>query len=325
MFADVIGHKDVIQNLKNAIRSDRVANAYIFSGPSDIGKEFVAINFAKMLNCASNSDDACDKCISCRKIDGGNHPDVRLIKPEGQRIKIEQMRFLQRQGSYRAIEGKCKLYIISDSDKMTPEAANSLLKTLEEPPGFMVLILIASAYNALLPTIRSRCQLIRFALVPQNIIEQGLAERLSAKEPKAKWAAMQSQGKVGKAINLIRSDKINDYDVFPLLSILTQGDEKSLVHIFKKAEELSKYEDSLDDLISYYRDIMLIKQGCSDDLLSHSDPDLKKIAMAYSDAQIEKLVRLTLRTRNFIQRNINPVLAYEVMMLHSFNITSSRQ
>ena len=156
MFKDIIGHNEIIKRLKNIISSGRIANAYVFSGPPEVGKEFVAINFAKSLNCLADTEKPCDKCISCKKIDSGNHPDVRQIKPEGTKLKIDQMRLLQKQGNYRAVEGKYKIYIINESEKMTPEAANSLLKILEEPPGTMVLILITSMYNALLPTIRSR-------------------------------------------------------------------------------------------------------------------------------------------------------------------------
>ncbi len=87
MFKDVIGHNEIVKSLKNVISSGRIANAYIFSGPTEIGKEFVAINFAKSLNCLSGKDESCDECISCRKIDNGNHPDVRLIRPEGTKLK----------------------------------------------------------------------------------------------------------------------------------------------------------------------------------------------------------------------------------------------
>ena len=128
MFSDIIGHKEAVERLRNTLRSGRIANSYVFSGPADVGKEFVAINFAKALNCLSNDEVPCDECISCRKIDDGNHPDVTVIRPEGTRLKIDQVRSLQRQGSYRAMEGRRKVYIITEAEKMTAEAANSLLK-----------------------------------------------------------------------------------------------------------------------------------------------------------------------------------------------------
>ena len=328
MFSDVIGHKEIIEKLKNALRSGRIANAYIFSGPKDIGKEFVAMNFAKALNCLSSdrsSEDSCDKCISCRKIDDGNHADVMVIRPEGTRLKINQMRSLQRQGSYRAMEGNYKVYIITEAEKMTAEAANSMLRTLEEPPGAMVLILLTSIYSALLPTIRSRCQSLKFSLVPLALLRDTLMERFGLLESKAKWAAIRSQGKVGRALKLAKEDKEKDDDIFASFPDLSRK-RGSLLDIFKKAESLGKAQDSLDALLCWYRDLLLVKQGCSKELLIHSDKesDLEKIARLYTDVQIEKLIRTTLKTQSLIQRNVNPALALEVMMICSFDDLSTR-
>jgi DNA polymerase-3 subunit delta' len=322
MFSDVIGHKEVVDRLRNAIRSGRIANAYIFSGPADVGKEFVAINFAKALNCLSNGEDSCDECISCRKIDDGNHADVMVIRPEGTRLKIDQMRSLQRQGSYRAMEGNYKVYIITEAEKMTAEAANSLLKTLEEPPGAMVLILLTSVYSALLPTIRSRCQSLKFSLVPQIVLRDELMKRFELPESKAKWAALRSQGRVGRASKLAKEDEEEEAreqgsEDFLARSFVPNG--VSLLHIFRKAESLGKAQDSLDFLLSWYRDLLLVKQGSSlRPLLIHSDKedDLEKMARSYSDVQIEKFIRTILRTQDLIQRNVNSALALEVMMLH---------
>lgn len=325
MFSDVIGHKDVLERLKNALRSGRIANAYIFSGPAEVGKELVAINFAKALNCLSNErgEDSCGKCISCRKIDDGNHADVMVIRPEGVRLKIDQMRSLQRQGSYRAMEGNYKVYIIAEAEKMTAEAANSMLKTLEEPLGAMVLILLTTVYNALLPTIRSRCQSLKFSLVPMSLMRDELIRRFELSESQAKWVALCSRGRVGSALKLLRMDK-EDADEEILTSFL--GSEKTLLNIFRKAESLGKRQDSIDSLLSWYRDLLLVKQGCPQDLLIHSDrkDDLEKIAKHYSDLQIEKLIRTTLRIQNLMQHNINPTLALEVMMLHSSGALSTR-
>ncbi len=327
MFSDVIGHKDVIERLKNALRSGRIANSYIFSGPVDVGKEFVAINFAKALNCLTDGEDACDECISCRKIDDGNHPDVTVVRPEGKSLKIDQVRSLKRQGSYRVMEGKRKVYIIAEAGKMTVEAANSLLKTLEEPPGAMVLILLTSVYSALLPTIRSRCQALRFSLAPPAVLRGELVARAGLSQSKAKWVALRSQGKIGKALRLAKEEKEDVEDeISASFQDLSQNNRASLLHIFKKAESLGKAQDPLDLLLSWYRDLMLVKQGCSETLLTHSDrkDELEKIARLYSDVQIEKLIKTALKTRSLMQRNINPTLALEVLMLQASDTLSAR-
>ena len=327
MFSDVIGHKEILERLKNALRSDRIANSYIFSGPTGVGKEFVAINFAKALNCLSNGEDSCDQCISCRKIDDSNHPDVVVIRPEGTRLKISQVRSLQRQGSYKAMEGSRKVYIITEAEKMTAEAANSLLKTLEEPPGIMVLILLTSVYSALLPTIRSRCQSLKFTLVPLDLLRSELVTRFGIPESKAKWVALRSQGRVGRALKLAKEEGEDvDDEISASLLDLSQKGRASLLDIFKKAESLGKVQDPFDILLSWYRDLLLVKQGCSKALLIHSDKadELEKVARSCSDVQIEKLIRATLRTRSLIQRNINSNLALEALMLHSFDTLSTR-
>ena len=327
MFSDVIGHKETLERLKNALCSHRIANSYIFSGPTDIGKEFVAVNFAKALNCLSDGEDSCDQCISCRKIDASNHPDVVVIRPEGARVKISQVRSLQRQGSYRAMEGDRKVYIITEADKRTAEAANSMLKTLEEPPGIMVLILLTSVYSALLPTIRSRCQSLKFTPVPLDLLCSELVTRFGVPESKAKWVALRSQGRVGRALKLVKEEGEGAEDeISASLLDLGPNGEASLLDIFRKAEILGKAQDPFDVLLSWYRDLFLVKQGCSNSLLIHSDKidELEKTAGYYSDVQIEKLIRATLRTRSLIQRNINPNLALEALMLHSFHTLSTR-
>jgi len=327
MFSDVIGHKEVIERLKNSLRSGRIANAYIFSGPVGVGKEFVAINFAKALNCLSDGEDSCSECIACRKIDDGNYADVMVIRPEGTRLKIDQMRSLQHSGSYRAIEGNYKVYIITEAEKMTAEAANSLLKTLEEPPGAMVLILLTSVYSALLPTIRSRCQSVKFSLVPPALLRDELIKRFGLSDSKAKWVALRSQGKVGDALKLMeKDDEDAEDDISSSFLDLSRKNGGSLLHVFRKAESLGKMQDPFDALLSWYRDLLLIKQGCSHELLIHSDKksELEKMAGSYSGIQIEKLIRAIMKTQNLIQRNVNSNLALEVMMLHSFKALSKR-
>lgn len=327
MFSDIIGHDEVIKNLRNAIKSNRIANGYIFAGPSEIGKELLAISLAKALNCVEGNGDFCDKCVSCRRINDENHTDVRLIRPDGTRLKIEQMRFLKKQSSYKSLESNRKIYIISDAEKMTPEAANSILKTLEEPSGVVLFILLTTVYNSILLTIRSRCQLVRLSLVPSATLQSELVSRLGISESKAKWIAVKSQGKPGKALKLAKENKENSNNDLPLiLSIMTQRDKGHLLDVFKKAEEMSKTENSIDSILSWYRDLLLIKNGCSDNIITHSEEliRLKEIAKSYSVIEIENLIKIALDIQNLMQRNINPVLAMEVMLFNTYKTLSTR-
>jgi DNA polymerase-3 subunit delta' len=312
MFTQVIGHHKNIELLQNILRTNKVANAYLFAGPPNIGKEFVAVNFAKALNCLESEPDACDRCISCRKIDDSNHPDVQIIRPEGAWMKIDQIRGLQRQISRRPMEGRYKVYILTDVERMNLPAANSFLKTLEEPPGASVLILLTSNYNALLPTIRSRCQLIRFFLTPPTVLQNQLVEKLKLTETKAKQITLLSGGKVGKALELAKKEDINTESTIP--DILKRP---QLIEIFKIAEDLNNQPESLDILLTWLRDILLVKQGCNAEILTYPDKfsELAQLASSYSRIQIQGAIKDIMETKNLLQRNINSTLALEVMVL----------
>ena len=140
----------------------RIAGAYLFVGPTGVGKETVANHFAKSINCLELDEGACGTCISCRKTADGNHPDTQIVSPSGAWIRIDQIRELQKRIVYRPYEGIRKVAILREAERMNLEAANCLLKTLEEPPAESVLILLTSNLDALIPTIRSRCQIIKF-------------------------------------------------------------------------------------------------------------------------------------------------------------------
>ncbi len=168
-FKDVIGHKKPIELLRRAIINDRVVHSYLFLGNEGIGKRWVALQFAKALNCLerrAEESDACDRCLSCKKIDAELHPDVTVLEPEGQAIKVDQVRQMLRDLAYRPYEGKRRVCILTAADRMAPNMSNTLLKTLEEPPLHTVIILVANSSKAILPTILSRCQQIPFNPLP---------------------------------------------------------------------------------------------------------------------------------------------------------------
>ena len=160
-FKDVLGHARPIESLQRAIKNDKVGHSYLFLGNDGIGRKFVALQFAKTLNCLegkAGGEDACDHCISCRKIDQHLHPDVVVLEPEGQTLKVDQVKQMQKDLAYRPYEGKRRVCILTAADRMAPNMSNTLLKTLEEPPLHTVIILLANHPRLLLPTILSRCR-----------------------------------------------------------------------------------------------------------------------------------------------------------------------
>lgn len=174
-FEHIAGQDVPKRLLQNALRTGRVSHAYLFSGPPGSGQMQVALTFAQALFCRELKDDACGKCLECRKIEHGNHPDLYVIEPDGASIKIDQVRELQRLFSYRSKAENPKVYIIRQADTMTVQAANSLLKFLEEPQVPAVGILISDNGQALLPTIQSRTQRVPFAPLSPEVLMQELS------------------------------------------------------------------------------------------------------------------------------------------------------
>ncbi|MEK5161344.1 DNA polymerase III subunit delta' [Paenibacillus sp. FSL R5-0527] len=171
-FQDIIGQDTAKQLLQGGLRRNEISHAYIFSGPPGSGQMEMAMAFVQALFCTRGGDDACGECLECRKVLHGNHPDLFTVKPDGATIKIDQIRDLQRIFSYRSESGNPKAYIIDEAEKMTVQAANSLLKFLEEPPSPAVAILLSDNGRALLPTIQSRAQWVPFLpLNPERMLQ----------------------------------------------------------------------------------------------------------------------------------------------------------
>ncbi|MFK7696835.1 DNA polymerase III subunit delta' [Paenibacillus sp. HJGM_3] len=179
-FQTIPGQARAKQLLQNGLRHNKVSHAYIFAGPSGTGRKQMARTFAQALFCETLEDDACGTCLACRKVEHGNHPDLFWVEPDGASIKIDQIRELQQQFAYRSAGAGTKIYMIQDADRMTVQAANSLLKFLEEPQSPAVAILITENGQALLPTIQSRAQWVAFTpMAPEQMEQTLLAEGLS--------------------------------------------------------------------------------------------------------------------------------------------------
>ena len=174
---DIPGQPKAVKLLQAALKTGNVSHAYLFGGPAGTGRKQAALAFAQALFCTTGGVDACGECLACRKVEHGNEPDLHIIEPDGASIRIDQIRGLQRDLSYRAGEAKRKVYIMEQAETMTPQAANSMLKFLEEPPPTVVAILLTENPQAILPTIRSRAQFVPFLpLSPRIMLEKLLSE-----------------------------------------------------------------------------------------------------------------------------------------------------
>ncbi len=310
----IIGHQNIITQLQNAVASERVAGAYLFSGEQGIGKETVALYFSNLILCENTTDEVipCSECRACRKIKNGNHPDLRIIRPDGAQIKIDQMRELQQQIVYQPLEGERKIFIIANTEMMNDSAANSLLKTLEEPPAASTIILLTENLKTMLPTIRSRCQILTFYPMPTEELSKALMDSLSIDTEAASAAAILSRGVIGKAITLIEKG-ITESGTVPAIMM-----ETDLLAAFRLAEAFENEQESLDDLITWYRDLMLLQQDAPKEYITHTDAieQLQTLVPRYSNNRVERAIKNIFQTKMLIQKtNVPKMLALEVMCI----------
>ena len=243
-FERIIGNDKVKQFLNNAINENHILHSYLFSGIEGIGKKLFAIEFAKKILCIEQNDEQ-ENCLSCLKFKSSNHPDFMILEPENNVIKIEQIRNMQEKISEKPIVSKKKVYIIVDSDCMTKEAQNCLLKTLEEPPEYATIILTTANESKLLNTIKSRCIKVKFNGLLENEINQYLKQNeiVVNEENYIKI----SQGSIGKLLDIKE-----DEDVYNQVNIVLENiDKNTLIDILNKAEILYSQKDKIQEIVDY--------------------------------------------------------------------------
>jgi DNA polymerase-3 subunit delta' len=326
----VVGHDWVVTLLKNSIASDSVSHAYLFTGPPHVGKSTLALNLAQALNCEDH-DKPCGECVSCHKIREGVHPDVRTIdrhyqarlleKSSAQQraLRIDTVRTVQETVSLKPFEGQRKVFIIPEAETMTSEAANCLLKTLEEPPPYAVLLLTASDTRLLLPTIVSRCQVLRLRLVPTKIIEREMKSRYGLDQERASLLARLSEGRMGWAVTAARDSTILEQRQESLKQLLALPKMERIDRL-DYAERLSRQPSSIREMLElwlgWWRDLLLIKGGC-ERMIGNVDLriSLEEQARRHDLTQIYRFMRAIRDTISQLEDNVNPRLALEVLML----------
>jgi DNA polymerase-3 subunit delta' len=314
----VVGHKWAVDLLKRALASGRVAHAYLLTGPPQIGKRSLALNFAQALNCL-DEEKPCGQCLACRKIAHGNHPDVQIIEGEGGTLKIDQMRTLRHEAALSPLEGRWKVYIIRQMEQATAEAANCLLKTLEEPPSNVILMLTASEAEALLPTIVSRCQVLNLRPLATETVQRSLQERWGVDVERAQLLARLSGGRLGWAVTASQNDAIlarREKHLDEMMELLSQGRVERLEY----AQQLSRNPEAVPELlhlwISWWRDLLLAASGSSVGITNVDREDTLRIqTQRYSLGQVRDFVEALRAAAWRLERNANTRLTLEVLML----------
>jgi len=319
-FQQILGQRQAIEILQREIADSSVSGAYLFIGPDGVGKTLTALTFAKALNCKKEGMDSCDNCSSCRKIDHLNHPDVHIVRAEEDSIKIEQIRRLKREIGYKIYEGKKKVWIIQEADKLTLEASNSLLKILEEPPSDSVLILISQSQEKLLPTILSRCEIIRFLPISSEEIKKIISAYLPPSSPNLPLIVKLARGRIGEALRLVKEETVLK-ERENILDNLCK--DLNIEEIFTIASKWKNYdtkelESILDILLFWFHDLLILKLNQKEDrwLINLDKIDkLKEQEKKYSLWAIKVAIETIEKTKNYLHSNVNQKLALEVMGL----------
>ena len=318
-FSDIFGHKKQIEIFQKALSQRRIGHAYLFSGVSAIGKKTLAVELAKAFNC-ENTDKlygSCGNCISCRKIQRGSHPDFFLVAPAGQFIRIDTRREIQEKMKFKPLEAVCRVFIIDDADKMNDQAANALLKTLEEPSLSNLLILITNRPYSMPPTIISRCLHIRFNTLRSKMVTQFLIDRIGIDEQKALLLAALSGGSIGRALELDSEEVIAfRAETFKLLAATQNNEPFSLIHFGAfLGQDKKEIGLGLDILNSFFRDALVFKETRKTQMLINQDKSsfIASMAERLSGEQILQNITLVERAGEAIERNSNKSLTLESM------------
>lgn len=251
MFENIIGNEKIKNYLNNAVEQNKVSHSYLFVGPDGIGKKLFGMDLAKRILCLDEGQ-CSNKCKSCIEFDSQNHPDFKLIEPDGNSLKIDQIRELQKRIQEKPILSNKKIYIIDCADKMTKEAQNCLLKTLEEPPEFAVIILVGSNESLFLDTIKSRCIIIHFNSIENGSLKDYLQKNYNIENLSEEILKI-FQGSIGKAIEL--KDKIQKYT--QIEQLLSSLDKTELIDIINNAKIIYDSKDDIYSVLEYINVILI--------------------------------------------------------------------
>ena len=317
-FKDILGHPKPVSILQNSLRHDRLAHAYLFHGMDGIGKRTLALSFAKALNCRQSAFDSCDSCLSCLKPDHRNHPDVETVEADGAFIRIDAVKGLQERMKFKPMEGRKRIAILLDADRLNNAAANSLLKTLEEPSASNILILVTARPYSLPLSILSRCQQIRFNPPPQEIVLTLLTERSCLEGSQARLLSAASSGSIGKALELNRESFLTlKEECLDYLSRMQQDEPLQHLSFLRfLIDDKKDIRDKLDFLKAFFRDLLIFKETGRDDGLMHRDRlDLiAALSERRTPSEILMNVQAVEEAMHQLEHNANKSLTLEVMM-----------
>ena len=321
-FQNIIGHEQLVEHLKNAIQMNKVSHAYLLQGDSGSGKRTVADAFAMTLQCQEGGSEPCGGCRSCRQAASRNHPDIIYVtheKPNS--IGVDEIRDqLVSDIQIKPYNGKYKVYIVAEAEKMTVQAQNALLKTLEEPPAYAVILLLTSNAESLLETIRSRCVLLNLRPVPDSRVKQYLMEKLEIPDYQAEICVAFAQGNIGKAVMLASSDNFHEIkaSALQLLGNIKQMDINEIVAAVKSIVQYKiTIDDYLDILGVWFRDVLYFKATRDADGVVFKDQmkNIRDNARTSSYEGIDLILQAIRTAKARLDANVNFELTMELLFL----------
>lgn len=322
-FSTLAGNERIKKLLKRAVAENRIRQGLIMAGPSGVGKYRFALALAQALNCErASGGDACGQCSSCKRILTGEHLGVQVFQPEGQFIKIDKMRDLSREAYKQPPEGRRSVYIIDQADRLNEAAANSILKTLEEPPETSQILLITSRPYALLETIRSRCQTLVFAPLTPEELEAFLKSHFTRPVDEIKLLARLARGSIGRALEIDLGEYRDKRRIMlEMVSALTGS--RDGVRLMSAAEYLGRkldregFEKHIEVLLVLLKDLIYIKAGQSPESLTNRDitEQLERAGETATLEQVIELVDSIEQVMRGLSRNINRQLALESALI----------
>ena len=321
-FKDVVGHRDIIQYIKDAVGQNKVSHAYILNGQRGSGKKMLAKLFAMTLQCESGAAEPCGECRSCIQANNGNQPDIITVKHEKPAsISVDDVR-TQINGDImiKPYSSPYKIYIVPEADLMTVQAQNAILKTIEEPPEYAVIFLLTENADSLLPTIRSRCVMLKLRNIKDKLVKKYLMEQMQVPDYQADLCAAFAQGNIGRAIMLAKSEHFNEIkeDAIQLMKYI---DEMELSEIVAAIKEINKYKlevaDYLDIMTIWYRDVLLYKATKDVGGLVFGDQlkYIKQKALKSSYEGLETILASIEKAKVRIKANVNFDLLMELLLL----------
>ncbi len=322
-FSSLIGNERIKRLLKRAVAQERIGQSLIFAGQRGVGKLQFALALAQAINCQQPLEgDACGACNTCRKFAAREFTDVKTIAPDGQFIKIEQTREMLREAYFMPYEGRRRVYLLDEADRLKEQAANSILKTLEEPPDTSLLILITAKPYALLETIRSRCQMMNFAPLAADELETYLQANYKRPADETKLLARLARGSLGRALEIdlgvYKEKRSTMMELIEALAV-TRDTIKlmNLAEYLGRKLDKAEFENHIDLLMILLEDIFHLKLGKSVESLTNADI-LKRLEQIAEVTSVEKITAWVEKIEGVLQnlvRNINRHIAMEAILI----------